>query len=97
MTFEEELMDFTKNLASKRRGISTEETTKIALILPFIKILGYDTENPDELKAEYVADTGVKKREKIDLAVCIDGDAKMLVECKPANVKLNTNHFAQLY
>ena len=97
MTFEEELMDFTKNLASKRRGITTEETTKIALILPFIRILGYDTENPDELKAEYVADAGVKKREKIDLAVCIDGEAKMLIECKPANVKLNSNHFAQLY
>jgi len=97
MTFEDELADFTKNLPSKRRGISTEETTKIALILPFIRILGYDTENPDELKAEYVADAGVKKREKIDLAVCIDGEAKMLVECKAANVKLNTNHFAQLY
>ena len=97
MTFEEELVDFAKNLASKRRGISTEETTKIALILPFIRILGYDTENPDELKAEYVADAGVKKREKIDLAVCIDGEAKMLVECKPANVKLNSNHFAQLF
>ncbi|MEE0935313.1 MAG: type I restriction enzyme HsdR N-terminal domain-containing protein [Methanobrevibacter sp.] len=97
MTFEDELVDFTKNLASKRKGISTEETTKIALILPFIRLLGYDIENPDELKAEYVADTGVKKREKIDLAVCIDGEAKMLVECKPANVKLNTNHFTQLF
>lgn len=97
MTFEDDLVDFTKNLASKRRGITTEETTKIALILPFIRILGYDTENPDELKAEYVADVGVKKREKIDLAVCIDGESNMLVECKAANVKLNTNHFAQLY
>ena len=97
MTFEEDLIDFTKNLAIKKRGITTEETTKIALILPFIKILGYDTENPSELKAEYVADVGVKKREKIDLAVCIEDDAKMLIECKPANVKLTTNHLNQLY
>lgn len=97
MTFEDELVDFTNELPSKRRGITTEETTKISLILPFIRLLGYDIENPDELKAEYVADVGVKKREKIDLAICIDGEPMMLVECKPANVKLNTNHFTQLY
>lgn len=97
MTFEDELKSFSKNLALKRRGITTEETTKIALILPFIRILGYNIENPNELKAEYSADVGVKKSEKIDLAVCIENEVKMLIECKPANVKLTSNHQDQLY
>lgn len=96
MTFEEKLKDFAKNLPMKKKGISTEETTKISLILPFLRILGYDVENPDELKAEYVADVGVKKREKIDLAILIDSELKMLIECKPANVTLNSNHVGQL-
>ena len=97
MIFEDELRDFSKNLPLKKRGITTEETTKIALILPFIRILGYDVENPQELKAEYSADVGVKKSEKIDLAICIENEVKMLVECKAANIKLTSNHRDQLY
>lgn len=97
MTFEDELFDFSKKISLKKKGITTEETTKIALVLPFIRILGYDIEDPQELKAEYSADVGVKKSEKIDLAVCIENEAKMLVECKPANVKLSSNHRDQLY
>ena len=30
MTFEEDLNNFSKNVSAKKRGISTEETTKIA-------------------------------------------------------------------
>ena len=97
MIFEEKLNNFSKSISAKKRGISTEETTKFALILPFLRILGYDVENPNELKAEYSADVGVKKSEKIDLAVCIDNEVKMLIECKPANIKLTSNHRNQLY
>ena len=78
MTFEEEILDFSKDIIHKKRGITTEETTKIALVLPFLKKLGYDTENPDELKAEYAADVGVKKSEKVDFAVLIDGKVQRL-------------------
>ena len=35
-----------------------EEQTKNALILPFIRALGYDVHNPFEVAAEYIADTG---------------------------------------
>ena len=51
----------------------------------------YDTENPDEVKAEYACDVGVKTSEKVDLAILIDGEVKMLVECKFAKTKLNSN------
>ena len=53
-------------------------------------------ENPDELKAEYSADVGVKKSEKIDLALLVDSEVKMLIECKGANTSLNQNHLNQL-
>jgi len=55
----QELEKFRKNLVNKKRSITTEETTKIALILPFFRILGYDIENPDEVKGEYSCDVGV--------------------------------------
>lgn len=95
--FEEEIRDFSKNITIKKKGISTEETTKLTLIIPFLKILEYDVENPHELKAEYSADVGVRKSEKIDLALLIDGKVKILIECKSANIKLNSNHLEQLY
>ena len=97
MTFEEELQEFSKNISTKKKGITTEETTKLALILPFLKILGYDVENPYELKAEYAADVGVKKNEKIDLAILIENKVQMLIECKSANTKLSYKHLEQLF
>lgn len=59
--------------------------------------MGYDTENPDEVKAEYACDVGVKTSEKVDLAILIDDEVKMLVECKSAKTKLNSNHLNQLF
>lgn len=96
MTFENDLIEFGKNINTKKRGITTEETTKIALVLPLLRILGWDVENPDELKAEYSADVGVKKSEKIDLALFLEGVTKILIECKSANTTLNQNHLNQL-
>ena len=40
---------------------------------------------------------GLKRSEKIDLAVAIDGEVRMLIECKGANVKLNSSHLNQLF
>ena len=60
----QELEKFRNNLINKKKSITTEETTKISLILPLFRILGYDTENPDEVKAEYACDVGVKTSKK---------------------------------
>ena len=82
-----ELEKFRKNLINRKRSITTEETTKISLILPLFRILGYDTENPDEVKAEYACDVWVKTSEKVDLVILIGGEVKMLVECKVSKNK----------
>lgn len=97
MTLENKIKDFTDSIDDKLAHIDTEETTKIALILPFLRLLGYDTTNPGEVRAEYTADIGGKKGEKIDLAILDDGKPVVFIECKTVNDKLNDAHTSQLY
>lgn len=98
MEFEEKIKKFTSTIKDKLKHIDTEETTKTALILPFLnEVMGYDTTNPAEVKAEYTADLGAKKGEKIDLAVLNEGEEIIMIECKPVNSELSINHISQLY
>ncbi len=98
MEFEEKIKIFTSTIKEKLKHIDTEETTKTALILPFLnEVMGYDTTNPAEVKAEYTADLGAKKGEKIDLAVLNEGEEIIMIECKSANTQLSMDHLSQLY
>lgn len=97
MTFDETIKTFSNEIKSKIKHIDSEETTKTSLILPFIDLMGYDFTNPEEVKAEYVADIGVKKGEKIDLAILINNEPEILIECKTANNPLNKENISQLY
>lgn len=76
--------------------IKTEEGTKQALILPFFQILGYDVFNPLEFCPEFDADYGIKKGEKVDYAIIIDGEPIILVEAKACHDNLD-KHGAQLF
>lgn len=76
--------------------IETEEATKTALVMPFLQALGYDVFNPAEVVPEFTADVGIKKGEKVDYAVCRDGEPAILVECKPHGAKLD-HYSGQLY
>ena len=64
------------------RQALTEEATKTAVVMPFLQALGFDVFNLDEVTPEFVADVGVKKGEKVDFALKIDGAIAMLVEVK---------------
>ena len=44
----------------KDRGMN-EAVTQSSLIVPFIRILGYDVSDPDEVWAEYTADVPKKR------------------------------------
>ncbi|MDD6285669.1 MAG: type I restriction enzyme HsdR N-terminal domain-containing protein [Methanobacteriaceae archaeon] len=94
--FQDEVLDFAKEVKEKKKGIHTEETTKIAIILPFLNLMGYDTTNPEVLKAEYTADVGTKNGEKVDLAILDHGKVNILVECKSINTELQTDYKNQL-
>lgn len=77
--------------------IQTEEATKNALVMPFINALGYNPFDPTEVTPELVADVGVKKGEKVDYAILLDGKPMILFECKWHGADLGKEHASQLY
>lgn len=64
--------------------------------MPFFQLLGYDIFNPLEFVPEFTADVGIKKGEKVDYAILIDGIPLILIECKSCNIKLD-KHGSQLF
>jgi predicted type IV restriction endonuclease len=97
MDFIDEIRALGKNIPSISGKILTEEGTKNALVMPFIRILGYDPSNLDEVTPELVADIGTKKGEKVDYAILKDGKPVILFECKTVNTDLTKEHSSQLY
>lgn len=91
------LVELEKRTAQHRELLLTEEAAKTALVMPFIQALGYDVFNPGEVIPEFTADVGIKKGEKVDYAICIDGKLSILVECKPCSVDLDLKHASQLF
>lgn len=82
MDFKDEIKNLGDRVLKLKDQIQTEEATKNAFIMPFLKALGYDVFNPLEVVPEFVADIGIKKGEKIDYAIFKDGHPTLLVECK---------------
>ncbi len=96
MDFIDELKVFSARVAKLKDQISTEEATKMSLIVPFFQLLGYDVFNPDEFTPEYTADVGIKKGEKVDYAIINDGIPAILIECKWCGENLD-KHSSQLF
>ena len=98
MEFLESLNALAAKVRQQGSSIATEEATKNAFVMPFIKnVLGYDVFDPPEVVPEYVCDVGTKKGEKIDYAILKDGQIQMLIECKKIGESLNINHASQLF
>ncbi|MGB3425632.1 MAG: type I restriction endonuclease [Castellaniella sp.] len=75
---------------------TTEETTKQALILPLLDILGFSPYDPTKVKAEYGADfPGAKASERVDYALFSNGIPVLFIEAKAYSANL-TNHCPQL-
>ena len=96
MGFNEELKEFSKRITEIAKNIKTEEATKTSMIMPFFQILGYDIFNPTEFCPEYTTDVGIKKGEKVDYAILINGSPEILIECKWCGDSL-TKHDSQLF
>ena len=78
-----------------RDEVKTEESTKTSMILPLFQILEYDIFNPKELTAEFIADIGIKKGEKVDYLISKNNIPTFLVECKKWNEPI-VEHRGQL-
>ncbi len=74
-----------------------EEAAKQNLVLPLLKALGYDVFNSNEVDPELPADIGIKKGEKVDYAIKVNGDPVILVECKSVGTVLGNAELSQLY
>ncbi|OPX87509.1 MAG: hypothetical protein A4E53_02462 [Pelotomaculum sp. PtaB.Bin104] len=96
MDFFDELRQFSNRVETLKELIKTEEATKTSLIMPFFQLLGYDIFNPNEFIPEFTADTGIKKGEKVDYAIIIDGKPIILIEAKWCGEYLQ-KHDSQLF
>jgi hypothetical protein len=78
MDFKDTIKLIAEKVSKIRENIQTEESTRNALISPFIQALGYDMFNPSDIISEYACSTG----EKIDYALIKDGKPTILIECR---------------
>ena len=97
MDFIDEIRELAERALDLKEVLETEEATKNALIMPFIRLLGYDVFDPREVVPEYTADVGTKRGEKVDYAIFKDGSPAILFECKAAGVDLDGSHASQLF
>ena len=96
MEFNEQIKQFSERVAMLKDTISTEEATKMSLVVPMFQILGYDVFNPLEFCPEYTADVGIKKGEKVDYAILEEGQPNILIECKSCSEQID-KHSSQLF
>lgn len=94
---DENLRLISEKVKSHSSSMATEEAVKTAVVLPFLRALGYDIFDPSEVIPEFTADAVGKKGEKVDYAIKIDGEIRILIECKPINVTLEKKHLDQLF
>lgn len=97
MALEQHLHLLSERVRSHSSSMATEEAVKTAVVLPFLQALGYDVFNPAEVVPEFTADAVGKKGEKVDYAIMIDGEIRILIECKPITTNLDKVHLAQLF
>ncbi|SJM89013.1 conserved hypothetical protein [Crenothrix polyspora] len=76
------LNQISSKISKQKDSIATEEATKTAFIMPFINALGYDIFDPEEVIPEFTADIGIKKGEKVDYAIVVNGNISMLISSR---------------
>lgn len=94
--FKNKLNNHSEHVKKVGNHCATEETTKQALILPLLDILGFTPYDPTKVKAEFKADfPGEKANERVDYALFCQDLPVMFIEAKSWCEEL-TNHCPQL-
>jgi hypothetical protein len=97
MDLAEEIDQVASRAEDQVERIESEEATKHVLIIPFIKGLGYDPYDLQEVIPEFTADFAEQKGEKVDYALMQDGKPAVLIECKTVGKTLSVDQAAQLF
>lgn len=96
MDFQEEILALGRKSKNFGDKLATEEATKNTLVLPFIKMLGYDPFDPTEVVPEYSAAIGDYKDARVDYALVKDGAPIIIFECKAYGTELDARKCNQL-
>lgn len=96
MDFSDGIKAHAKRVIDLRGHAATEEATKMAFIVPFLQLLGYDPNDPRVVVPEYCADFGGKKECKVDYAIKRGDDIVIIVEAKKVGDILDGSREAQL-
>lgn len=94
---DDKLKALAARIEKQRDSVQTEEACKTAFVMPFLQALGYDVFDPHVVVPEFTADVGVKKGEKADYAIRINGKVAILIECKGCGTNLAQTHMNQLF
>lgn len=99
MDFKDKLKQLAEKIDKLKASTETEEATKIAFVMPFLHMLGYDVFDPTEVIPEMTCDIGTKKGEKIDYCIAKDGEPIILIECKhwAQNLNLHDNQLLRYF
>lgn len=97
MDFIDQLQALATRVSKVRDQLVTEEAAKTALVLPFIRALGYDFTDPTEVVPEYHADVPGIKGERVDYAIMQAGQPIIVFECKAVGEKWGDPHHTQLF
>jgi hypothetical protein len=90
----DQMLELVERYRSNREFITNEETAKMALVVPFIRLLGYDPNMPKEVRlefcAEFVQGDGKKYADRMDFAIFDSSGSKplMVIETKPLGTDL---------
>ena len=94
----ERVRDFSRKAIERAPHLETEEATKAALVMPFLReVMGYNVNDPTEVVPEFDADFGTRKGEKVDYAILKDGKPIILSECKKYGAPLAYQEASQLF
>ena len=94
MSLYDDLTRIARQVESQLRQMKTNETATINVsVLPFIRALGYNTQDLSEVYPEYA----ILNMDAVDLAVLRDGEPIMLLEAKNVGEKLGTKYWKQLF
>lgn len=87
--FHERLLEFARAAVQVSARCNNEQATKLYLIYPFIRLLGYDVQDPNDVVPEHEADFADKYRNRVDLALLSKGLPCIAMECKAIGAQLN--------
>lgn len=96
MDFQEEVNALSAKCKKYSGNLATEEATKNTLVMPFIKLLGYDPFDPTEVVPEYTAAIGDYKDARVDYALMREGKPLIIIECKAYGSTLDAGKCNQL-